>query len=200
MLASAGSGGDDVVLSDFDPPRAGMEGSSPCRAEACRRGHRRGSDVQRRGVGRWALGVPEALQEFSAGQLNAPFARVAVLPRRLRDGRGMSVALPPFARRAQISRHVEIQQAGFDRSAWSTEMEQLRDLPLGRSFQSVSQSLPTPSADEIRRVMIENGKFGPDDELNCGACGYETCRAHAVAILRGLGRGRDVLALTPLSG
>ncbi len=35
----------------------------------------------------------------------------------------------------------------------------------------------------------------PEDELNCGACGYDTCREHAVAILQGPGRERDVPAL-----
>jgi signal transduction histidine kinase len=30
------------------------------------------------------------------------------------------------------------------------------------------------------------GKREPIDELNCGACGYATCREHATAILRGL--------------
>ena len=29
------------------------------------------------------------------------------------------------------------------------------------------------------------GKFKPSDELNCGSCGYDTCREKAVAILQG---------------
>jgi nitrogen-specific signal transduction histidine kinase len=197
MLASAGSGGDDVALSDFDPPRAGMGGVFPLP---------RGS-LQTAGIdedltssdvvsadGRSAF--PEALQEFSAGQLNAHLLELLCCRGGCVMGAGMSVALPPFARRAQISRHVEIQQAAFDRSAWSREMDQLCDLSMGRSFQTVSQSLPTPSPDEIRRVMIEMGKFGPDDELNCGACGYDTCRAHAVAILRGLAEDEMCLPYT----
>jgi signal transduction histidine kinase len=34
--------------------------------------------------------------------------------------------------------------------------------------------------------MAEMGKISAEDELNCGACGYETCREHAVAIYEGL--------------
>jgi len=30
------------------------------------------------------------------------------------------------------------------------------------------------------------GKKSPEDELNCGACGYDTCHEHAVAIYKGL--------------
>lgn len=29
------------------------------------------------------------------------------------------------------------------------------------------------------------GKFTPEDELNCGACGYNTCREKARAVLAG---------------
>jgi signal transduction histidine kinase len=56
--------------------------------------------------------------------------------------------------------------------------------------------MPTPSADEIRTIMIEMGKVGPDDELNCGACGYDTCRAHAVAIFHGLAEDEMCLPYT----
>jgi iron only hydrogenase large subunit-like protein/nitrogen-specific signal transduction histidine kinase len=197
MLDSAGIGSSEVTWSDFDPPRAGMGGVFPLP---------RGS-LQTAGIdedltcndvvsadGRSAF--PEALQEFSAGQLNVHLLELLCCRGGCVMGAGMSVDLPPFARRAQISRHVQSQRAGFDRSAWSVEMDQLRDLPMVRGFQTASQSMPTPSADEIRTIMIEMGKYGPDDELNCGACGYDTCRAHAVAILRGLAEDEMCLPYT----
>jgi len=34
--------------------------------------------------------------------------------------------------------------------------------------------------------MERMGKFTVEDELNCGACGYDTCRNHAIAIFKGL--------------
>ncbi len=34
--------------------------------------------------------------------------------------------------------------------------------------------------------MHRQKKFTPKDELNCGACGYETCREYAIAIAKGL--------------
>ena len=40
------------------------------------------------------------------------------------------------------------------------------------------------SEDEIRDVLAEMGKFSPKDELNCGACGYNTCREKAIAIIQ----------------
>ncbi|NLX59295.1 MAG: PAS domain S-box protein [Phycisphaerae bacterium] len=44
----------------------------------------------------------------------------------------------------------------------------------------------TVSEDDIRRVLEMTGKGRPEDQLNCGACGYATCRAKAVAVVRGM--------------
>lgn len=42
-----------------------------------------------------------------------------------------------------------------------------------------------PSEREISDMLRKMGKFKPSDELNCGTCGYDTCRDKAVAILNG---------------
>jgi PAS domain-containing protein len=49
---------------------------------------------------------------------------------------------------------------------------------------------PEPIADpamdeaEIQKVLARTGKTSPEDEVNCGACGYPTCREKAKAVLR----------------
>lgn len=42
-----------------------------------------------------------------------------------------------------------------------------------------------PSEDEIAAVLRSIGKHAPKDELNCGACGYATCRQKAWAVING---------------
>ena len=42
-----------------------------------------------------------------------------------------------------------------------------------------------PSESEIAAIMRQMGKIKPSDELNCGSCGYNTCREKAVAIYQG---------------
>lgn len=39
-----------------------------------------------------------------------------------------------------------------------------------------------PDGSEMRDVLKAMGKYTAEDELNCGACGYPTCRAKAVAV------------------
>ena len=42
-----------------------------------------------------------------------------------------------------------------------------------------------PSEREIADILRQMGKKKPEQELNCGSCGYNTCREKAVAILHG---------------
>ncbi len=57
---------------------------------------------------------------------------------------------------------------------------------LRRTFEPQAQHLAVPSEEEIRSILQRVGKSEPEDELNCGACGYGTCRDKAVAVHRGL--------------
>ena len=57
---------------------------------------------------------------------------------------------------------------------------------LTRSYQDRSVTMPQFSEAEIRTVLHQVGKYLPEDELNCGSCGYPTCREKAIATLRGM--------------
>lgn len=43
-----------------------------------------------------------------------------------------------------------------------------------------------PSEETIREILAKTGKFRPEDETNCGGCGYATCREKAAAVALGL--------------
>lgn len=51
-----------------------------------------------------------------------------------------------------------------------------------------NRSLPTPefTEEQIREVLRQVDKYQPEDELNCGSCGYPSCREKAIATLRGM--------------
>ena len=54
-----------------------------------------------------------------------------------------------------------------------------------KEFTIIDQRNTEPSEQEIRETLHQMGKMKPSDELNCGSCGYNTCREKAVAILQG---------------
>jgi PAS domain S-box-containing protein len=58
--------------------------------------------------------------------------------------------------------------------------------PLERSYRNRKENVPEFSEEEIQEVLHRVNKHTKDDELNCGACGYSSCREKAVATLRGM--------------
>lgn len=58
-------------------------------------------------------------------------------------------------------------------------------LALRKNFEYIERRLKTPSDSEIRDILRQMGKLRPSDELNCGSCGYNTCREKAIAIYNG---------------
>lgn len=57
---------------------------------------------------------------------------------------------------------------------------------LKRAYSDKSRKLITPEKDDIKHILHSTNKFSQGDELNCRACGYSTCREHAVAVYQGL--------------
>ena len=60
-----------------------------------------------------------------------------------------------------------------------------KSVELKKQFEYIEHKLAMPSETEIFTVLREMGKFKPSDELNCGSCGYNTCREKAIAICQG---------------
>lgn len=56
---------------------------------------------------------------------------------------------------------------------------------LRKSFGIIEKKLPMPSESEIQSILRQMGKFKQSDELNCGSCGYNSCREKAIAIFQG---------------
>ena len=54
-----------------------------------------------------------------------------------------------------------------------------------RPFAALDRNVVMPDEMEITRILREMGKFKPSQELNCGSCGYDTCREKAIAIFQG---------------
>ena len=53
------------------------------------------------------------------------------------------------------------------------------------SFEVIELSAEMPTEAEITETLRQMGKFEPSQELNCGSCGYNTCREKAIAVYQG---------------
>ena len=54
-----------------------------------------------------------------------------------------------------------------------------------KHFELIDRRSATPTESEITSIFRQMGKFKPSHELNCGSCGYNTCREKAIAIYQG---------------
>ncbi len=85
-----------------------------------------------------------------------------------------------FERRLAIIKYAE--------SAAPDEGSGDRDVECGASFAAGSVDAdygPIPE-EMIQKVLAATGKSDPRLQLNCGACGYKTCRENAKAVINGL--------------
>ena len=80
-----------------------------------------------------------------------------------------------LAKRLQVLKDIRSKPDVIDRDGLAIEA----------SFESAVVSKKTFSDFEIKRSLAEIDKHSHADELNCGGCGYETCRDFACALLEG---------------
>lgn len=58
-------------------------------------------------------------------------------------------------------------------------------LDISKTYSRIPLDKPVPSESQIKTILNQMGKTRPEHELNCGSCGYNTCREKAVAVYQG---------------
>lgn len=111
-------------------------------------------------------------------------------------GPGMTTDSNHFSRRALVSQYAQERNNDLDLNIWYNSLHELKDIDLSVSFIQQDMRYPIPTRDELQKILHKKGKFNPEDELNCGACGYDTCIEHATAIYMGLAESDMCLPFT----
>lgn len=61
----------------------------------------------------------------------------------------------------------------------------LQHMPHPRVFSNRAVKNDMPTEEQIREILARTGKTTKEQELNCGSCGYPSCRAKAIAVFQG---------------
>jgi signal transduction histidine kinase/iron only hydrogenase large subunit-like protein len=133
-----------------------------------------------------------AVEEFAGGDLDAGLVEVLCCNGCV-SGPGMTTHEKAFRRRARIANYANETKRARDADAWKRDMDRFATLDLSRTFHPFDQRTAMPSEEEIRNILRGMGKEEEGDQLDCKACGYATCREHAVAIYRGLAESQMCL-------
>ncbi len=137
----------------------------------------------------------ETIKEYSKGDMDVRLLEILCCDGCIM-GSGMGCDTALFRRRATVSQYVRERIKKLDHQEWQRNMERFGALNLYRTYEADDQRLPNPTKEEIRAILADLGKVSLEDELNCGACGYETCVEHAVAIFKGLAENQMCLPNT----
>jgi signal transduction histidine kinase len=137
----------------------------------------------------------EALKEFYCGNWS-PLLLEVLACKGCIMGPGVTNSDPLFRRRSRVSNYVLERLSQSSEEEWQRQMDQFANLDLTRHYTAQDHRLPDPSSQEVSIILERMGKHKLEDELNCGTCGYETCREHATAIFRGLAESETCLPYT----
>jgi len=185
----------NIVDDDFDPPYPGLGVLFPInrgllQAAGIQEDLLSGQVVTAEGRDNFVT----ALKEFENGTLDAQLLEVLSCEGCIM-GAGMTTDKPKYHRRSAISKYAR-SRVTHETTCSDQIPEGWVDSNLDTSFSSFDARVDVPSEDDILAVLARMGKHSETDELNCRACGYETCRTHAIAILKGLAESEMCLPYT----
>lgn len=119
--------------------------------------------------------VHRALDELDSLEPDCPvFVELLACDGGCVNGPRAATAGGTIGKRHEILRYAEYEHARYPRRA---------NLDIAHVFAPREIDQAAHDATEIRRALRLVGKYDLADELNCGSCGYETCRDFALALL-----------------
>ena len=94
--------------------------------------------------------------------------------------------LSVFAKKEMLTDYIIEQNRFTMRRELIEALGEFEDLDLTREFSPQAVVLPQPTEEEIARALKSMRKLTLEDQLNCGSCGYLSCRDKAIAVCQGL--------------
>ncbi len=127
----------------------------------------------------------QILHEILEGAIEAKFLDLLFCEGCI-NGPAFPNELSVFSRKELVANYVQARARSEREDRHQAEVRKYRRINLRRAFTPEDRRLTTPSPDIIRDILRRTNKTQPDDELNCGACGYNSCQEKASAVYWGL--------------
>ena len=101
-------------------------------------------------------------------------------------GPGTSPGGKKFYRRSLVIEYTKKRLSEPEHKEWENNITEYLSIDLTRKFKKDDQRIALPSDTQINKVLTTLRKDQCDSQMDCGACGYNTCREFAIAIDQGL--------------
>jgi two-component system NtrC family sensor kinase len=127
----------------------------------------------------------EAIKEFENGLINSQHLELLCCEGCIM-GPGMTYGCKKFDGMARISKYVQEKMKNLDEETWENNVEEFSSVDFSQEFSKRERTPLQAPKEKVEEVLFKMGKVSEKDQLNCGACGYDTCVDHAIAIVKGL--------------
>jgi two-component system, NtrC family, sensor kinase len=129
--------------------------------------------------------VVEIINEIANNNINSKLIDILFCEGCI-SGPAIDSNLNYYSKREKVIKYIDEKINLADKQIWKSDIYNSRNLNLRRNFTSKRQNRPMPSEEKIKEILARSNKFTKQDELNCTACGYESCREYAINIAKGL--------------
>lgn len=177
---------EDVEKNDFDAPVSGPGAIFPVNHGLLE------TISKKEGLGQGQVYVAEgknkfkeALAEFQKGLLKNQHLELLCCDGCI-QGAGLTNTTDVILKRMKVHQYVEQKMKNLDKEEWKKNIEKYQHLDFTRNFEPIERLSKLPPEEKIKEVLASMGKKTENDILNCGACGYLTCREYAIAVTQGM--------------
>jgi Fe-S-cluster-containing hydrogenase component 2 len=129
--------------------------------------------------------VLRAIRQLSEGLIHAQFMDLLLCDGCI-HGPIVDSSIPIPSRREKLVGYIKSCLTPDIEERTCAEVARFAHLDLTRTFRAQRVVLDEPREEEIQRVLVQLGKTYPEHNLDCGSCGYPTCRLKAVAVAQGV--------------
>ncbi len=196
LLTTSGIGPETALNAHFDPPYPGKGVLYPMGGGLLTTSELEEDLMSGRFLSTEGLeNFTEVLKNLEHGDIDADFLDILCCNGCLM-GPGLTVKGSRHARQTVLRKYAKKCYYKIKISEWEEEVQKCRNLDYAAVFKPGDMRITQPPPEEIKQILTNMGKPAPEDELNCGACGYQTCLEHATAIFRGLAESEMCLPYT----
>ncbi|HZL77046.1 MAG TPA: [Fe-Fe] hydrogenase large subunit C-terminal domain-containing protein, partial [Bacteroidales bacterium] len=186
MLSILGISGSNSEPSEFDPPVGGRGAIFPVTRGLLQTANINDDAITGNIIAaEGRIGFQEALKEFEAGLIKNQHMELLCCEGCIM-GPGLSKNGKQYNRRALVSSYANSKMLIIDNDEWQASFDEYADLDLSVRHKPEEKEFVLPEEKDVNDILISMGKKTKKDQLDCGACGYETCIEHAIAIKKGL--------------
>jgi len=186
LISSRGINSSSITPSGFDPPAGGRGAIFPVTRGLLQTANINDDAITGNIIAaEGRIDFQEALKEFEAGLIKKQHMELLCCEGCIM-GPGLSKNGKQYNRRALVSSYATGKMDQIDMNAWQNAINEFADLDLSTWHRAEDHRFMLPDEKDVEDILVSMGKKTKKDQLDCGACGYETCVEHAVAIKKGL--------------